>query len=212
MRTFLVLLLLLTSVSLTYILKPEAYKVHHHANMLVMIDGKEWDFSRDIYMEEVERCNVGVDVRPTDRIHLHENKWDLIHVHIAASTWWDLFSGLGWNFGSGYLVDDYAKMYLPWKNANIYYILNGEPVTNPHNITVKSEDRLLVWYGSGTYEAVLERYFPLVSWSAKEYNDKEDPASCSANDTKNLLSPFLDIWEGFLELLPHTHAPQDAHT
>ncbi len=58
----------------TYIAIPRPYQVHHHANMAAYIDGKKWDFSKDIYMEEVERCNITADVRPTDRIHLHENK------------------------------------------------------------------------------------------------------------------------------------------
>lgn len=83
----LALILIGLSAILTYFLKPEPYKVHHHANMMIMIDGKEWDFSKDVYMEEVSRCNVTIGVKPEDRIHLHENKGDIIHVHMAASTW-----------------------------------------------------------------------------------------------------------------------------
>lgn len=55
--------------------------------MVAYIDGKVWDFSKDIYMEEVSRCNVTTDVRPEDRIHLHENNGNLVHVHMAGSTW-----------------------------------------------------------------------------------------------------------------------------
>ncbi len=90
-KIFLTLVLIAVTAVLTYYLKPEPYKVHHHANMLVMIDGVTWDFSKDIYMEEVARCNVTIGVLPEDRIHLHENMGDLIHVHMAASTWGDLF-------------------------------------------------------------------------------------------------------------------------
>ena len=177
-----------------------------------MVDGKEWDFSRDIYMEEVSRCNVTIGVKPEDRIHLHENKWDLIHVHMAASTWWDLFSNLMWNFGSGYLVDDYGKMYSASKDKNVYFILNGEVVTNPHNTPVWSEDKLLVWYGTGTSEEVLERYYPLVSWSAREYNNKEDPASCSANERSEFFAPIIGMWENIKEYFPHSHEESAAHT
>jgi hypothetical protein len=86
-KILIILLVIILSSVITYFLKKEPYKVHHHANMLVMIDGKSWDFSRDIYMEEVSRCNVTLDVRSEDRIHLHENMGDLVHVHMAASTW-----------------------------------------------------------------------------------------------------------------------------
>lgn len=82
---------------------------------------------------------------------------------MAASTWGDLFSNLMWNFGSGYLVDDYGKMYQSGSGKSVYYILNGEVVNNPHNTPVASEDKLLIWYGSGISEDILTRYFPLVS-------------------------------------------------
>lgn len=48
--------------------------VHWHANFAMYIDGKAEDFSTDNYMEETSRCNVTTDVKPQDRIHLHENK------------------------------------------------------------------------------------------------------------------------------------------
>lgn len=49
---------LILSVIATYILVPRPYMVHHHANFAVYIDGKQKDFSNDVYMEEVSRCNV----------------------------------------------------------------------------------------------------------------------------------------------------------
>jgi hypothetical protein len=66
--------LLLLSIILTAWLTPQAFRVHYHANMTVIIDGEVWDFSSSKYMEEVERCNVTKDVRPEDRIHLHDGK------------------------------------------------------------------------------------------------------------------------------------------
>jgi hypothetical protein len=100
---------------------------------------------------------------------------------MAAATWGDLFSNLLWNFGSGYLVDDYGRMYQTNKENNLYYILNGVIIPNPHNIKVESEDKLLIWYGPGKATDIITRYFPLVSSNAREYDNKEDPASCSAN-------------------------------
>ncbi len=211
-KTLLTLIIIIISVLVTYYLKPEAYRVHHHANMAVYIDTQQWDFSKDIYMEEVARCNVTVGVRPEDRIHLHENLGDLIHVHMAASTWWDLYSNLLWTFGSGYLVDDYGKMYTPQDSKNIYFILNGEVVNNPWNTPVASEDKLLIWYGTGTSESVIERYYPLVSGSAKEYNNKEDPASCSANEKNEFFAPVMNIWDTIREWFPHSHDASTAHS
>jgi len=105
-------------------------------------------------MEEVSRCNIQKWVKPEDRIHLHDHKWNLVHVHMAASTWWDLFTNLLWWMGSGYLADDFGKIYTPKDGKYIYYFLNWKRIDNPANTMVESEDRLLVWYGTWTEEEV----------------------------------------------------------
>jgi hypothetical protein len=99
---------------------------------------------------------------------------------------------------------------------NIYYILNGdELILSPANTIVESEDRLLVYYGSGTFEQVLLEYFPLVSRNAIEYNGKQDPASCSSNAKSALFSGFFQnigaAWDQLKEKLPHSHGEEDAH-
>ena len=186
MKSFLKILslifVILITIGITYILIPRPYQVHYHANFAVYIEGKQWDFGRDIYMEETSRCNITTNVKPQDRIHLHENKGDLVHVHMAAATWGDLFANLLWNTGSGYLVDDYGKMYVTGSSENIYYFINGESVTNPENLVVESEDQLLVWYGTGSAQQVKQGYLSKVAKTAHEYNQKSDPASCGSND------------------------------
>jgi hypothetical protein len=67
-------IIVLLSIGLTYILTPRPYQVHWHANFAVYMSGELVDFSSDMYMEEVARCNITTDVRPEDRIHLHDNK------------------------------------------------------------------------------------------------------------------------------------------
>lgn len=143
-----VLLLIALAVFLTAYFLPRPYEVHYHANFAVYMDGQKVNFSKPEYMEEVSRCNVTSDVRPEDRIHLHNNDGDTVHVHMAAATWGDLFSNLEWNFGSGYLVDASGKITLSGSGKNLIFILNGKPVQNPNNRSVKSEDQLLVWYGT----------------------------------------------------------------
>lgn len=184
--------------------------------MAVVIDGKKWDFSREKYMEEVERCNVTVDVRPQDRIHLHDKNPDTIHVHMAASTWGDLFANLSWNIGNNFFIDDEGGEYRSGSGKYIYYILNGEElILSPINTIVWSEDRLFVYYGTGTFEEVLLNYFPLVSRNATEYNGKEDPASCSSNAQNGLFSGFYkNIWAAWAQIrekLPHSHSEGSDH-
>ncbi len=123
---------------------------------------------------------------------------DLVHVHMAASTWGDLFSNLRWNFGSGYIVDNAGDMYRAENGKNVYYFINGERINNPHNIIVGSEDRLLVYYGTGTAEEVASLYANTVAATAHEYNQKADPSSCSTN-TYGFLSPIIEPIHEWIE-------------
>lgn len=175
------ILLVVLSIIITYLVTPRPYIEHHHANFAVYVDGKKWDFSWYQYMEEVSRCNISEWVTPEDRIHLHDGKGGLVHVHMAASTWGDLFANLYWGIWSGYIQTDRNNFYTTNKNSSIYYILNGSIVNNPANIPVWSTDRLLVWYGSGNQDEILKKWDTLVENDAIEYNKKADPASCSTN-------------------------------
>ena len=89
-------------------------------------------------------------------------------------------------------------MYLTASGKNIYYFINGERVMNPTNRTVESEDRLLVYYGTGTSEEVKKNYVEKVAKTAHEYNQKADPASCGSN-TYGWLTPIAEPIHEWLE-------------
>jgi hypothetical protein len=108
---------------------------------------------------------------------------------MAASTWGDLFAGLGWGIGADYLSTGYGQLYQANEAKKLYTIINGSIVMNPANIPVASTDRLLVWYGTGTQDEILAKWDTLVDKDAIEYNKKADPASCSVN-SYGWLSPI----------------------
>lgn len=109
---------------------------------------------------------------------------------MAASTWGDLFANIGWGIGTDYVNSGYNNMRLTDNMHSLYYIINGAIVLNPANIPVESTDRLVVWYGTGTSKEILAKWDTLVDRDAMEYNQKSDPASCSAN-TYGWLSPIV---------------------
>ncbi len=194
----------LLTIAITYLFTPRPNQVHYHANFALYIDGKEEDFSSEAYMEETSRCNVTTDVKPQDRIHLHDKKWSLVHVHMAASTWGDLFSNLSWGIGTTYIADPYGKIRTKSGSTNLYYFINEKPVMNPANETVKSTDRLLIWYGSGSEKEIQEKALNLVPNDADEYNHKADPASCGSN-SYGWLAPLVTPIIEWKESLPHSH-------
>jgi hypothetical protein len=194
-HTLILLLAIFVTGTLTYILTPRPYRAHHHANMAVYIDGKMMDFSSSVYMEETSRCDITTDIRPEDRIHLHDGKGSLVHVHMAASTWGDLFANISWNIGNGVLVDPYGQIRIASGSTSLTYVINGKKVDNAANMVVGSTDRLLIWYGTGTVTEIEAKAETLIDADAHEYNNKSDPASCSTN-TYGWLSPIaLPIME-----------------
>ena len=82
-------------------------------------------------------------------------------------------------------------MYSATGSQNIYYFINGIAIDNPSNEVVRSTDRLLVWYGTGTEAEVKAKTDSLVPKDADEYNHKADPASCSTN-TYGWLTPIAE--------------------
>jgi hypothetical protein len=73
------------------------------------------------------------------------------------------------------------------------FFINGKEVENPFNTQIYSEDVLLISYWDFTPEEVNEAFFPQIVKDAKEYNQKDDPSTCSGNEYnlfKNLHNMF----------------------
>lgn len=167
----------------------EDHAVHHHANFAVMVDGQKLDFSADQYMEDVGACSVDGTQRPEDRVHLHDNNGDTIHIHAEGATWGHFFANLGFTLGSDLLQTDDGRRYPAAlsEDSEITFFLNGELVEAIDNQTIDSEDRLLIHLGEPLSEAVLlAQYEENVRSDAGEFNHSYDPGGCSGPDEKNL--------------------------
>lgn len=158
---------------------PEA--VHHHANFAVFIDGERLDLSGDRYMEDVASCAADPNaVRPEDRIHLHDNNHDVVHVHHAGATWGHLMANLGFSLGEDHLIaDDGRRFFDGEEGRSMVQVLNGMPVPSAHNRAVRSGDRLVISVGTEDPDEVLGRLYPRVAANAAEYNQRADPAGCA---------------------------------
>lgn len=170
---------------------PLVRTVHHHANWAVVVDGERLDLSGDRFMEEIGACAAtDAGIRPAERIHMHENNPDVVHVHHAGSTWGQLLANLDMTLRDDLLVTADGTRYPDalGPEYGLVFILNGLPVPSVHNRVVASEDRLLVSVTREAPGAVREAEFPRVASSAGEYNGRMDPSSCSGGHGE---LPFL---------------------
>ena len=163
---------------------------HFHANWAIFVDGERLDLSGQRYMEEVSSCyTVDGEVTPQSRAHMHEGNHDVVHVHHLGATWGHLAGNLGIGLGEGYLILDDGTRIFDGEDGRFTYILNGGALTSAHNELIASEDRLLISYGSGSLSELEEGQFGQVATTAREYNMREDPATCSGS------SEPLGVWE-----------------
>jgi hypothetical protein len=158
---------------------PPIEAVHYHANWALWIDGARVDLTGDQYMEDVAACasdpaNIGAH----QRVHMHENNADIVHVHHGGATWGHLLQNLGWGIGVDWLYSDAGVLYRDEEGKRITYILNGLVVPPVYDRVIQPGDRLLISLGSESPQELLETRFPSVASNAPEYDVSFDPAGC----------------------------------
>jgi len=155
--------------------------VHVHANFEVHINDKKEEFDSFVYYEETEACTADNHSNPKSRTHMHEPNNDLIHVHDDGVTWAHFWESLGWTIGDNFIetrTDNYAT---DDKNK-LTIVLNGKQVNSLNSKLIEDDDNLLVYYGSDSSK--IEDIYNNIANTAGEYNEINDPASCSgATDT-----------------------------
>lgn len=167
---------------------PEPHVVHYHANWAIFLEGSRLDLTDQRYMEDIARCKADpAMVEPEDRVHMHEHNQDVVHVHHAGAAWGHLMANLGMALGDTYIILDDGREFRNGERGTLKFILNGQHVASIQNQVIRSEDRLLISYGSEGVEALLREQFSDVEADAREYNHRSDPASCSGSHGEPLL-------------------------
>jgi hypothetical protein len=168
-------------------LEPEPV-THFHANFAVFVDGERMDLSAPRFMEDVEKCKADPNAMdPRDRVHLHNQDHDVVHVHAPASTWSHVFANLGMGLGDRWMVTEQGAFLGPSGSRSLKFVLNGSSATDIANRAIRSEDRLLISYGEEPVAEVLRTQFPHVKSNAGEFNDKLDPGGCGARHEPGFL-------------------------
>ncbi len=170
---------------------------HFHTNFALFIWGEKFEFTADEYSEDVAACSIGSEVFPKNRVHLHENNGDTIHVHHDGVTWGHFFANNGITFSNTHIsFKNWKRVLFNDEKNSMKFILNGKIIDDPYNRYMMSEDKLLVSYWpEEASEALSDLYSQVVS-NAWEYNNKYDPGSCwwtNENSTLYLLRKMLHL-------------------
>lgn len=154
-------------------------RIHYHGNFALFVNGQREEFSSSTFYEETQACSAD-EIGPKSRVHLHNQKGHIVHVHDEGSTWGHLFANLGYGL-NGKSVQTDEGVFVEGENGNeLTFLLNGQEVENPSNEVIRSEDVLLINYGKDT-EQVLQQRYDQIAKDAAEYNTKSDPSACAGS-------------------------------
>lgn len=194
LKYLLVLLLIVSMYIVWYIHSGLQYAApHFHANFAMYINGERIDFSADRYSQDVAWCKIGDTIYAKDRVHLHENNPDTIHIHHDWVTWGDFFANNNMIFNGNVLILDDGKMYSNNEKDTLRFLLNGEAIANPFNILIESQDRLLINFWEESIDQLSLWKYLEVSDNAEEYNNKYDPWTCSWTNENSKMSLMKDL-------------------
>jgi hypothetical protein len=116
-----------------------------------------------------------------NRVHMHENNSDVVHVHHGGATWGHLIQNIGWGIGADWLVTDSGEIYNGTDGGELIFILNGFLVPPAHNRTIQPRDRLLISYGTEDTRFLMNDRFTSVADDAGIFDTTFDPAGCSGH-------------------------------
>lgn len=155
--------------------------VHYHANFAVYVNGRQEQFKGAQYYEEtaVQLCALEKVDDPAERAHMHDNVNSVVHVEDHLVTWGQFFQNLDWGLGDDYLKTA-DKVLVADAQHTLTFILNNKKVDSIAGRIINDQDKLLVSFGSET-DNQLQQQFDTIQNKAKQYDNQQDPASCSGS-------------------------------
>jgi hypothetical protein len=154
-------------------------RIHYHANFALYINGQKDPLASSTFYEETQSCSAD-EVGPKQRVHLHDQKPEVVHVHDEGSTWAHLFANLGYGLNNKSVQTD-AGVFVDGQDGNdLTFMLNGKKVDGVANEVIQSEDVLLINYGKDDAPTLQTRY-DQIEKNANEYNKTSDPSTCSGS-------------------------------
>jgi hypothetical protein len=157
----------------------EDKRVHYHGNFALYINGQRDDFKSSTFYEETQSCSAD-EIGPKQRVHLHDQKPHVAHVHDEGATWGHLFANLGYSLGNKSVQTD-AGVFVDGEAGNeLTFMLNGKKVEGAASEVIRSEDVLLISYGKDDAAALQVRY-DQIERDAARYNQTTDPSACSGS-------------------------------
>ncbi len=164
---------------------------HYHANWDVYIDGEQQKFEDPSFYEEVANCNVNDEADIKHRAHMHDDVYDVVHVHADGVTWGQFLENINSTAQPNYLRI-HSESFANEDGKKVTYILNGKQLDSLNGVIIGDQDKLLINYGDESPEVIQQRYDAIQN-DAKHYDDTKDPAACGGDEGSTIWDRFKAI-------------------
>jgi len=163
---------------------PDTVGPHYHANFAVFVDGERVDLSAVHYMQDIAACKVNPDlILAVERAHMHEGLHDVVHVHHEGVTWGHFFGNIGFALRDDFLITDRGERHFAQGDRTLKFVVDGLDVPSVFNNVIKSQQRLLISFGTESVEEILESQFTEIASTASVFNQyHQDAGGCSTSE------------------------------
>jgi hypothetical protein len=130
---------------------------HIHADFALFIDGEQFDFSMPEFVEEE-------DEGAHPYIHIHPERFTVIHVHLSGTTWTEVFESLGFGLKDPTLAGvEEATTCLAMPDGEelcngtekqLRFFINDTEVDGIGLLDVQHLSRVLITYGDSSDEEI----------------------------------------------------------
>ena len=183
---------------------PRPISFHEHANVGVYLNGKKLDLSANKYMYVVP-CFIDGEVppgesssNPIEKIHLHNNNGETVHVHHKGLTYADFFEGINMKLQASQFIDDQGNEYASNNTHTLDFYLNGQKITDLAGHEVRDLDKALITYGPKTRssESINEELLSVpddacISSGTCEHRGQAPAENCGSHETKSWVESLL---------------------
>lgn len=134
-----------------------AEDIHIHADFVVNINGKAFDFSDEKYQSDEPSEDEDHDHEEhalDPYTHLHNGIGNVIHVHKKGVTLGYFFKTLSMELAETCFTDDENNKYCADESSSLKFFVNGSRKQNPASYEIQDLDQILISYGSLTDSSV----------------------------------------------------------
>ena len=117
--------------------------VHWHADFALYIRGERFDFSDEQFLS-----GGSDDHHLSENVHIHEPRFNIVHIHLEQTTWHEFFNTLGIGLSDRCLTLPEEEPLCNSETERLSFFLNGVQIDDITFADITDIDRVLISFGS----------------------------------------------------------------